>query len=484
MKVVEKNFFGIDFGTTNTAAVGRILVNHEIIKHNYGDWEGLPIPSVIAIDKKTGTIYTGRDAWEKKVALSESCEYISSVKTLLGDENWQRIIHGEIWTPVIVAAEMFCAIKREVIDLDKTEIQKATLAIPIGFSPLKREKLREAANLAGITITSFISEPTAAFFANYDELKSATNVAVFDWGGGTLDVSVLKNENGKVFELATKGLPEAGDAIDSLIAHRIHQMIAREKRKEIAYEDMGSAAQDLLRVKSEQAKRALGEENSTVISMNKYGEYGTCKAVLNYDWFVDIVTPTIDRAVKCFNTAIEESGVGLANIDRILLVGGSSNLRPLVERMAKEFGENKIYRPETTMWNVGEGAALLAQKPGIYRSNQSIGIVLSDGSYFELLGKDEPLQDWKKTVNFGVVDVKEEARFVFDGSDDIKKLPDRNRVLKVPGYKFLQEQILLTAKVTEDSVFEVQGLSDMHMTEPSKLWEYPNLKCYYELPKV
>ena len=474
------NYFGIDFGTTSSATVGYMVMDHTPEEFLYGDEEGRPIPSVVAIDKKTGEVFTGRDAWDKKMELSESCEYISSVKTIL-DKETVITIAGREWSPVDIAAELFKALKANVKERTDIEMTSATVAIPIGFSPEKREKLRMAAENAGITIKSFISEPTAAFFANYDELRSSSIVAVFDWGGGTLDVSVLQNENGRISELATVGSNIAGDFIDNKIAQRIHSKIARKKGQEIAFGDMPSSAQDMMRVRSERAKRALGDDDTATISINNYGPYGACREILDYDWFADIVEPEVQMAMDCLKKAIDQSGVGLANIDRIVLVGGSSNLRPLLERMESVYGD-KLFFPEETMWNVGQGAAKLSMTPGSYYSNQSVGIVLSDNSYFELLPKDTSISGWKKECHFGIVDTNKEARFVFGGSPDIEESPERFKSLEVPAYRFLQEQLIIQALVDSDLVFRVIAGSTMRPKEFQRVWEYPQLKCYYKLP--
>lgn len=474
------NYFGIDFGTTSSATVGYMVMDHTPEEFLYGDEEGRPIPSVVAIDKKTGEVFTGRDAWDKKMELSESCEYISSVKTIL-DKETVITIAGREWSPVDIAAELFKALKANVKERTDIEMTSATVAIPIGFSPEKREKLRMAAENAGITIKSFISEPTAAFFANYDELRSSSIVAVFDWGGGTLDVSVLQNENGRISELATVGSNIAGDFIDNKIAQRIHSKIARKKGQEIAFGDMPSSAQDMMRVRSERAKRALGDDDTATISINNYGPYGACREILDYDWFADIVEPEVQMAMDCLKKAIDQSGVGLANIDRIVLVGGSSNLRPLLERMDSVYGD-KLFFPEETMWNVGQGAAKLSMTPGSYYSNQSVGIVLSDNSYFELLPKDSSISGWKKECHFGIVDTNKEARFVFGGSPDIEESPERFKSLEVPAYRFLQEQLIIQALVDSDLVFRVIAGSTMRPKEFQRVWEYPQLKCYYKLP--
>ena len=288
-----QHYFGIDFGTTNSATVGFLVMDHKPECVKYGDEEGRPIPSVVAIDKTTGEIYTGRNAWDKKMQLSESCEYISSVKTILDSEQGKEIA-GKIWTPVNIATEVFRSLKENVLDRTGLEMNEATIAIPVGFSSEKRSKLREAAKDAGIRIRSFISEPTAAFFANYNELKSSSLVAVFDWGGGTLDVSVLQHINGKISELSSSGRNIAGDYIDQKIAQRIHAKIARKKGREISFEDMPSSAQDMMRVRAERAKRMLGDDDTATISINNYGEYGACRETLEYDWFADIVAPEVE----------------------------------------------------------------------------------------------------------------------------------------------------------------------------------------------
>lgn len=479
--MVLDNYFGIDFGTTSSATVGYLALNGKADEIQYGDDEDRPIPSVVAIDRNTGEIFTGRDAWDKKMELSVSCEYFSSIKSIIdSDKHWE--IAGKTWTTVDIAAELFKTLKKAVTDRSGIIMTKATVAIPVGFKPLKRKRLREAAQIAGIKIESFVSEPTAAFFANYSDLRSSSIVAVFDWGGGTLDVSVLKNENGKVSELATAGRNVAGDFIDNKIAQRIHAKIARKKNIEMAFEDMPASAQDMLRVRAERAKRALGDDDTATISINNYGVYGICRETLDYDWFADIVDPEVEMAMECLDEAVRESGVGLTNIDRIVLVGGSSNLRPLLEKMDRKYGD-KLFFPEETMWNVGQGAAKLSLSPGSYYSNQSVGLTLDDGSFFELLAPDAPLKGWSKQCRFGLTDTSKEARFVFAGSPDINASSEKYRTLEVPSYRFIEERIDVKASVDDDMVFRVMAGSSMRSSEYRRVWEYPQLKCYYKLPE-
>ena len=479
--------FGIDFGTTNSATVSYVVSDDSGSSElfQYGDKEGRPIPSAVAINRKDGRVYTGRDAWDRKMELSESCEYISSIKTHL-DEDWQndssKKISGHWWNPTDVACEVLKGLKNSVKERTGILMQDATVAIPVGFSPSKRAVLRKAAQQTGIQINAFVSEPTAAFFANYDALKSCTLIAVFDWGGGTLDVSILQHRDGKISELAAVGAEIAGDAIDRKIADRIHARIARKTGRAIAFEDMPSGAKDMMLVRCERAKRMLADDDTAIITINRYGEYGTCYETLDYDWFADIVDSDVRMAMDCLERAIHESGKGSANIDRILMVGGSSNLRPLVEKMDEKYGD-KLYFPDETMWNVGQGAAMLARNPGMYCASQNISLVLSDGSDFPLLKAGEPVKNWRQKWEFGIVDTSQEARFVFGGSPDISALPDRRRTLSVPNYRFLQERIILKAAVTQDMIFTVEAGSNMRSKDFHRIWEYPFLKCDYQLPE-
>ena len=168
----------------------------------------------------------------------------------------------------------------------------------------------------------------------------------------------------------------------------------------------------------------------------------------------------------------------------------------ILGRMEEKYGE-KLYCPEETEWNVGEGAAKLMSHPGEYLSAQSIGIVLADKvvktdvgkepklieSHFEMLAKGTVLKDWKKTFHFGIVDTSKEAQFVFCGSDDIDEMRDKGKTLSVPAYSFLQEKIIAEASVDENGIFSVVAYSSMRPKEIQSVWEYDQLKSVYVLPK-
>lgn len=448
----------------------------------FEDEEGLPTPSFVAIDHETGEIHTGRDAWNRRMELSSTCECIPSVKSLL-DCGWKKTIAGKEWTACDVATQVFLALKRTAYEGLGAEIASATVAIPIGFSPSKREQVRRAAARAGIAIESFISEPTAAYFANYSELKSCETVAMFDWGGGTLDVSVVENDSGRLTELATNGIKLGGDDIDRKVALKIHSKVARDKGQSVSFDDMPLVAQDRMLVKAERAKRVLSDDDDASVFLGSYGELGAFREYLSYEWFEAIIEPEVNRAMKCLEDTISDSGVGLANIDRVVMIGGSSNIRPLLERMEEKYGD-KLFFPDETMWSISDGAARLSINPGMYYAAQDLGLILSDGSYFPILHKGDKAKGWSSSTSFGLVDHSEDARLIFAGSRDLDRASDRYWVFTVPQYGFLQEKIILESSFDDNLVFRATAKSSMRSNKYSSTWEYDRLKCYYRLSEL
>ena len=203
-----KMIFGIDFGTTTT---GFVAYDPETRRYEeIGNEEGRPFHSVIVIDSLEGEVtHTGTEAWRRRQLLEADAEsiVISSVKQkLFSDESWRTAT--KIWTPEKVAAEVLKTGVQAVKER-KAELEfpiEAVIAVPVDFGYEERAKIVEAARLAGINIKQIVSEPTAALVGCGENIGEAQNVLVFDWGGGTLDVSVLKNTQGRVDERGKQGM--------------------------------------------------------------------------------------------------------------------------------------------------------------------------------------------------------------------------------------------------------------------------------------
>lgn len=479
-----KNWFGIDFGTTNSSTVG-ILGTGSVNKTiRYGDDYGGPFPSLIAINKETGEVFCGRDAWEKRRELSDSCEVIPSIKSFLGtDRTW--LIAGKQWSVELIAAHIFKSLKEQVKQKHGFTMDNAVVSIPVGFSPAKRKSLRMAAQAAGIKIENFISESTAAFFRNYEELKHYTKIAVFDWGGGTLDISIIENKDGKISEIATGGMQFGGDDIDLKLANWVHSKIMKDKGMKIPFKDMKARFQDMMVVMAERAKREMSDTDSTYIAISNYGEFGMVKVPIEIDVFSLLIEPHVNNAIQCLENAVRQANLSMEGIECVVMVGGSSNLRPLVERIESRWKGPRIFYPEDSVWCVAEGAAMIRKYPGQLRLYQEIGLILSDDSYFGLMNRNDVAPCKPLEVNFGIVEDSRSARFVFS-DNTVRADTGSKKVLgrkNVSTYGFLTEQLKLKAFIDEDLVFRAEIKSDRKTQEYKGTWEYSDLKFYYEIPE-
>lgn len=479
----EINWFGIDFGTTNSAVVSYTgLEGKDIHVIHYGDGASRPLPSFVAIHKTNGEVVTGRKAKEN-LNLSEDYEIFMSIKSIIDQEcTWE--IAGKEWTPVDIAAELFKGLKASVKDRTDVDMQKVVLAVPIGFSADKRNKLRKAAALAGIDITTLISEPTAAFCSHYAELKRYKNIAVFDWGGGTLDVVILKVEDGQVFEIASDGISLAGNDIDRKLAEKIHMRVARKKNSELSFDEMDAQSRGKLLAACERAKCNLSDEDIVKIQMAKYGELGPFIEKIEYDYFNLLTEQEVTAATECLRDTIKLAGLNKASLDCILCVGGTSRLRGLQERLIGEYGEDMLIFPRKAMWDIAEGAAVVATRPGCYTLNKSIGLLLSNGDYFPLLSEGQRLPCEENHLTLGVVESNEkgniDARFVF--TDDEKE-NKRTFVdyLSVPLRGFSDEIMRLSCYVDTDMIFKLKISSNRRPDNVFRVWKYDKIKVSYDI---
>ena len=344
-------WIGIDFGTTNSAAISFVDEGHSIGRFEHGDDQGTPFPSIVGINKHTGEVITGRDAKNRRIELSENYEFFTSIKSII-DENEVYSIAGKKWTPVALATEILKGLRVE-IERKNVKPDSVVMAVPVGFSPKKKMKLREAAQNAGMAIETFISEPTAALVSNYAKMRMFKNVAVFDWGGGTLDVAILHIESGRVEEIATSGMNLAGDNIDKKIAEQMHIKYCRMKNVAKSFDEVNGRSRDRLIVKSEAAKIALSEGSEIEsIMVPGYDNNGVFRYSIEYELFVELVQPEVDEALNCLNRAINKANLNKTNIDAVLCVGGSSRLKPFREQLIGIFGEEKVIYPEKVMWRM------------------------------------------------------------------------------------------------------------------------------------
>ncbi len=476
------NYFGIDFGTTNSAVVATVAVDGEVVGEvrRIGEDERHPLPSFVAIHKKTGDIRTGLSA---KKSISDSDEYVvfSSIKTVIDmDKTW--VIAGKIWTPVDIAAELFKALKINVYKKTggNMEMQEAVVAVPIGFSSKKKNSVRRAAQKAGISISMFVSEPTSAYCSRMHSLKKYKNVAVFDWGGGTLDVAVLRIEKNKISELATAGMTLAGNDIDRKIAEKICLKVARKTNQNFSFDDLGSEYQLRLLDLCEQAKCNLADEDVATISVARLDKFGRALEKIDYDYLALLIDNEVEQAVDCLLSALSDAGMTRDTIDCIICEGGSSRLRPLQYKLLEYFDKDQLLFPKLAMWDIGSGASEIAYKPGCYTLNKPIGIIQSNNKFYPLLDIGQRVPTEEKKVKFAVIEDTDEARFVLtDGEDKNSQTFTELFPVKLRGFR--DEVMEVSCYIDTDMVFRMKVHSNKMPDNVFRAWSYSDLKVSYEM---
>ena len=298
-------YIGIDFGTTRST-----IVIYKDTQDTRGTRDGItqlgnPILSIAAVNKTNGKCYYGIDA---KSRISEEYDYIPSLKDLLSDKyKYDRNYGGVAVTRDSILKGYFEHIKTIVERPGELEI---VMAVPNDFPMVRRCILRSAAEAAGFKIKTFITEPIAAFFASYSHLtgynesailRNYENVAIFDWGGGTLDVTVMQRSGTIVKELAKKRMDCAGNAIDERVARCVHQWISEKIGKNKSFEDMTLKTQNRMKIFVEGAKIKLnGQQNvkSVMVSHGDYDDYGEVEQEITKESFNKCIEYIIDAAIE------------------------------------------------------------------------------------------------------------------------------------------------------------------------------------------
>lgn len=478
--------FGLDFGTTNSAVVGRLRRNVTF----YDDGYDQPYPSLIAVSEVTGEVQAvGREAWNHREELSESCQILSSAKMLLGkDITWR--VGPELWTPERVVTEVFKGLRKRVAERGQgAQLRNPVVAIPVGFSPEKRKSLRRAAADAGLTLQGFVSEPTAAVFRNFNSVRAWSTVVVFDWGGGTLDISVLGIRGTTVHEIATVFNQMGGDDIDLMIAEWAHRQVLREKQAGAPpFSGMDSRYRDMMIAQCENAKRMLCEEDIWEIIIPRYGQFGTVNIILTDEEFIGLMRPKIEEALATLDEGvIHRARLSFDQIGCVIMVGGSSKLRGLREAMNSRGWSCDIVFPEDSDWHVADGAAVLASGFGKYVCAQNVGLRLCDDTFYPLLRRGQTIDHSREVATFGLVEDTDNARFVFVESNDGPdcRLTSMDRVLgylSVPAYGFSNEPIRLETHVDKDLLLHVIAKSQNRGDGHSRTWTYEELRFSYQLP--
>lgn len=328
--MAKEKILGIDLGTTNSCVSVIEGTTPVVIPNAEG---GRITPSAVHITAE-GERIVGEAA--KKMAIVKPKETVLSIKTHMG-ENYNVEIHGKKYSPQEISAMILSKLKRDAESYLGSEVKKAVITVPAYFTDAQRQATKDAGKIAGFEVERIINEPTAAALAYGIDKEKGSKVLVFDFGGGTFDVSVLELDEG-VFEVkATAGDNHlGGDDIDK----KIIEYIVSEFKKENGI-DLNADPQSAQRIRSaaEKAKIELSSKLETQISE----PFITADAngpkhldmKLTRAKFEELISPILEKLKGPTKTAIKDSGFSIDEIEKILLVGGSTRI-PAVQKLVKE----------------------------------------------------------------------------------------------------------------------------------------------------
>ncbi len=325
---------GIDLGTTNSAVAVLEGGEPKIIPNPEGN---RTTPSVVSF--KNGERQVGEVAKRQSITNPNT---IQSVKRLMGTEE-KVTAEGKEYTAQEVSAMILQYIKGYAEDYLGEKVTKAVITVPAYFNDAERQATKDAGRIAGLEVERIINEPTAAALAyGLDKMEKDETVLVYDLGGGTFDVSILELGDG-VFEVkSTAGDNRlGGDDFDKLIIDYLVQEFKKENGIDLSKDKM---ATQRLKDAAEKAKKDLSGVTTTQISLPfiTAGEAGPLhmEMSLSRAKFDELTSALVERTMGPTRQALKDAGVSASELDRVILVGGSTRIPAVQEAVKKETGKD------------------------------------------------------------------------------------------------------------------------------------------------
>jgi molecular chaperone DnaK len=368
---IKERVVGIDLGTTNSLVA---YVDNGVAKVIPGADGGL-VPSVVTIDDGGNVIAVGVKA--KKHALADAAHTVYSVKRLMG-KSYQDVkkeanllsyrlsaegdglvrvqIGAKEYTPIELSAFVLKELKSRAEDYFSAPVTKAVITVPAYFNDAQRHATKDAGRLAGLEVLRIVSEPTAAALAYGLDQKRDGLIAVYDLGGGTFDISILKISNGVFEVLSTNGDTYlGGDDVDRRL---MEMFITQIERMHPTFVATGENLQRI-RTAAEAAKIELSSKSQSLVQID-FPELGIAyhrnltKAELE-----TIANGILERTRKPCEDAIKDAGITREDIDEVVLVGGATRM-PQVKALVHEIFKLKPHDELNPDETVALGAAIQA----------------------------------------------------------------------------------------------------------------------------
>ncbi|MBI5362606.1 MAG: molecular chaperone DnaK [Planctomycetes bacterium] len=370
----KSKIIGIDLGTTNSVVCVMEGGQPIVIPNAEG---GRTTPSVVAF-QPDGAKLVGAPA--KRQAVTNPTRTIASIKRFMGrrhhevaaeekavaykltgaaDELVKLDIDGKKYTPPEISASVLAYLKEAAEAYLGEKVTRAVITVPAYFNDAQRQATKDAGTIAGLTVERIINEPTASALAFGLDKKKSGRVAVFDFGGGTFDISILEIGDGVFEVLATNGDTHlGGDDFDKVLIDHVAEDFRRSSGVDVRKDPM---AMQRLKEACERAKIDLSsmaqtDVNLPYITMDQTGPKHL-QLTITRAKFEALIEPLVDRAKGPSLQALKDSGLDVGQIDEVILVGGSTRV-PSVHALAKRlFGKepNKSVNPDEC---VALGAAI------------------------------------------------------------------------------------------------------------------------------
>lgn len=437
---------GIDFGTTrsllSTVGEGNILTPHLD--------QSEPHPSMVWYRPGTDPV-VGREA---KRALGDGddpgSQVVTSVKSHLDQDRPFKVL-GEERPAHRVAADILNHLREHA---GFTHGIEATLSIPITFTGAARRNLRRAAEEAGIHVTGFVHEPFAGIFGiqgeqilrSLDEWRGRT-VLVFDWGGGTLDITIAKFEGDLIRQLANEGEPgRSGDHFDeTLMRYAIEKWCAERGVPPRAVQPTEHRKGHFL-LQCESAKIALSHHKSVKIASS-----GTVavdgvplqdfEVRITREEFINLIRPDVSGAIHVMMNAIRKAGLSVPHIHQVIALGGTCGIPAVKQELQRHFGSRLVTstQPGTA---ISKGTAFISHHHLRASLAENLGTVLSDGSFLPVFLEAEqiaPQQEAQRSQRFFCTDNRDGVALLVVASETglPGSLRQTRKILSVPVAKEL-----------------------------------------------
>ena len=360
---------GIDLGTTNSEVAAVEGGKPTIIKSA----EGQPyFPSVVAFTKE-GELLVGEPAKRQAVVNPEGT--VLRIKRKMGTKEKIKI-NGKDYTPEQISAFILQKIKRDAEDFLGEKVDKAVITVPAYFDDDQRQATKNAGAIAGFNVKRIINEPTAAALAYGLDKKGENKIAVYDFGGGTFDITIMETGDGVFEVLSTNGDTHLGG---SDMDRALVDYLAEEFKKEngIDLRDDVKALQRLYEA-AENAKIELSSKLQTDINLPYIAvvnnEPKHLEIKLTRSQLERLIEPIIDKTFVSCKQALEDAKLKSTDINHIVLVGGTTRI-PLIRKKVEEFFGKPAERGVDPMECVAVGAAIQA---GVLSGDIDKDIVLLD----------------------------------------------------------------------------------------------------------